>query len=396
MSETQRLLRSVGCRTRRRRRRAQARLPQARDGASPRPQPGRQGGGGAVQGGVGGVPGALRSREARALRPLRPRRSGRAASAAGFHDVGDIFSAFSDIFGDIFGGGGRAAAARAPARGADIEVRLSMTLRGGGHRRQPRSQGPAARRRARTCGGTGAAAGTAAGDLPALRRPRPGDALAGLPDDLHDLPGLPRRGAGRAQAVRRLRRHRARPPGGDAAGRIPAGVEDGSTLRLVGRGEAAPRGGRAGQPLRHPARRGRRAVRARRRRPAHRGRGQLSAARARRHGRGPDARRRRPRSRFPPGTQPGETLALRGRGMPRIDGRGKGDVVAHLKLVVPSSLSAEEEAAPARLRRGGRPARQPRARRLLQAQEEEVARARPRARDRCFADGGAARYHLEA
>ena len=30
--------------------------------------------------------------------------------------------------------------------------------------------------------------------------------------------------------------------------------------------------------------------------------------------------------------------------MPRLDGRGKGDVIAHLKLVVPSALSPEEEA----------------------------------------------------
>ena len=46
---------------------------------------------------------------------------------------------------------------------------------------------------------------------------------------------------------------------------------------------------------------------------------------------------------IPAGTQPGETLVLRGRGMPRLDGRGRGDIVAHLKLVVPSAMSAEEE-----------------------------------------------------
>ena len=46
---------------------------------------------------------------------------------------------------------------------------------------------------------------------------------------------------------------------------------------------------------------------------------------------------------IPAGTQPGETLALSGRGMPRLDGRGRGDLVAHLKLVVPRSLSPEEE-----------------------------------------------------
>ncbi len=48
---------------------------------------------------------------------------------------------------------------------------------------------------------------------------------------------------------------------------------------------------------------------------------------------------------IPPGTQPGETLALAGLGMPHINARGKGDVVAHLKLIVPSTLTAEEDAA---------------------------------------------------
>jgi len=124
---------------------------------------------------------------------------------------------------------------------------------------------------------------------------------------------------------------------------IPAGVEDGSTLRLMGRGEAGPQGGRAGNLyviLR---------VQADERFerdgadlhtevsvsfpqlalgdtigvPTPDGDGEIE---------------------IPPGTQPGETLALRGRGMPRLDGRGRGDVVAHVKLVVPSSLSAEEEA----------------------------------------------------
>ena len=46
---------------------------------------------------------------------------------------------------------------------------------------------------------------------------------------------------------------------------------------------------------------------------------------------------------IPAGTQPGETLALSGRGMPRLDGRGRGDLVAHLKLIVPGTLSPEEE-----------------------------------------------------
>jgi molecular chaperone DnaJ len=165
---------------------------------------------------------------------------------------------------------------------------------------------------------------------------------------------------------------------------IPAGIEDGSTLRLVGRGEAAPQGGHCRQPLRHLARQARRALRARRRQsctPRSR-----SAFRSWRwatpvevptlDGEGAIE--------VPPGTQPGETVALRGRGMPRIDGRGPGDIVAHLKLVVPSSLSDGRGGAPACLRGIGWAARQPRARRLLQAQEEEIAGAATR------------RYHAQA
>ena len=181
--------------------RAEARLSQAGDGAAPRPQPGRQGGGGAVQGGVGGVPGALRSREARALRPLRPRRPG-AGFGGGFHDVGDIFSAFSDIFGDIFGGGA-GGGRRGPARGADIEMRVSHDAARRRHRRHARRSRSCARAPCAHLRRQRRRAGTHARDLPALRRARPGDALAGLPDDLDHLPGLPRRGAGRAQAVRR-------------------------------------------------------------------------------------------------------------------------------------------------------------------------------------------------
>jgi molecular chaperone DnaJ len=123
---------------------------------------------------------------------------------------------------------------------------------------------------------------------------------------------------------------------------IPAGVEDGSTLRLVGRGEAAAQGGRAGNlyvilrvqaderferdgadlhaevSVSFPQLALGDTVEV----PTLDGEGSVD---------------------IPPGTQPGETLALRGRGMPRIDGRGRGDLVAHLKLVVPSSMSEEEE-----------------------------------------------------
>ena len=42
-----------------------------------------------------------------------------------------------------------------------------------------------------------------------------------------------------------------------------------------------------------------------------------------------------------PGTQPGETIVLRGKGLPRLQGRGAGDLIAHLRLVVPKAISTE-------------------------------------------------------
>ncbi len=45
---------------------------------------------------------------------------------------------------------------------------------------------------------------------------------------------------------------------------------------------------------------------------------------------------------IPAGAQPGDELRLKGRGMPRLDGRGRGDLVVHLKVVIPRRLTAEQ------------------------------------------------------
>jgi molecular chaperone DnaJ len=46
---------------------------------------------------------------------------------------------------------------------------------------------------------------------------------------------------------------------------------------------------------------------------------------------------------LPAGTQPGDTITLRGRGMPRLEERGMGDLVVHVKLQVPTTLTPAEE-----------------------------------------------------
>jgi molecular chaperone DnaJ len=258
---------------------------------------------------------------------------------AGFSDIGDIFSAFSDIFGDVFRGG--AGGGRAPGRGSDIETRLSITFieAAAGVTKEVKI-----RRRAPcgSCRGTGAQPGSS---------PETCQQCGGRGQVMHSQGFLMIsttcpicRGEGKI----------VRTPCTECQGTgidhqedtlqiaIPAGVDDGSTLRLMGRGEAAPRGGRPGNLyviLRVEA----------------------------------DPRFERDGAdlhtevvvsfpqlalgdkvsvpiidgeteiEVPPGTQPGDTINLRGRGMPRLEERGNGDVIVHLRLQVPAALTPEEE-----------------------------------------------------
>jgi molecular chaperone DnaJ len=52
----------------------------------------------------------------------------------------------------------------------------------------------------------------------------------------------------------------------------------------------------------------------------------------------------------PPGTQPGEVLRLRGKGLPVFGGRGRGDLNLRIEVRIPERLSAEERELYERLR----------------------------------------------
>jgi molecular chaperone DnaJ len=257
----------------------------------------------------------------------------------GFGDVGDIFSAFGDIFGDIFGraGGGR----RGPGRGADLETAVVITLFEAST--GVKKDVPVARRApCATCKGSGAAPGS---------KPEVCQQCGGRGQVMHSQGFLMIQTTcpvcrGDGQVIRK--------PCGTCDGSgferqeetlqvtIPAGVEDGSTLRLAGRGEAGPRGGPPGNlyvvlrveaderferdgadlhtevPVSFPQL----ALGARLTVPTLTGESEIDVK---------------------AGAQPGDTISLRGHGMPSLEGRGHGDIVAHLKLVVPRSLSADEE-----------------------------------------------------
>jgi molecular chaperone DnaJ len=46
---------------------------------------------------------------------------------------------------------------------------------------------------------------------------------------------------------------------------------------------------------------------------------------------------------LPRGTQPGRVFRLRGRGVPHVEGRGRGDLMVQVTIDVPTDLGREEE-----------------------------------------------------
>jgi molecular chaperone DnaJ len=130
--------------------------------------------------------------------------------------------------------------------------------------------------------------------------------------------------------------------------RIPPGIEDGAQLRVTGRGQAGMRGGRSGDlyvsiaitphpvfkragedlgcevkvPMTIAALGGSVDV------PTLEGQEQIEVK---------------------PGTQSGEVVRLKGRGMPRLDGRGRGELVGLLRVETPRNLTREQAELLARL-----------------------------------------------
>ncbi|MCB9613389.1 MAG: molecular chaperone DnaJ [Sandaracinus sp.] len=262
----------------------------------------------------------------------------------GFQDIGDIFSSFQDIFGDLFGGmggmgGRRAARPDAPARGADVRTALELTLEeaafGTERELELRHPTPCGDCRATgakdgkvdqcsTCNGSGQVATRRGAFILQTHCP----ACQGRGSRIDEAcPTCS--GSGEVASDRKVRVN------------IPAGIDDGQTLRLANQGQAGRRGGppghlyvqvrvephalfeRDGVDLVHPLK--------------------LSFPQAALGAKVdvPSLKTGEAATplKVPPGVQPGETLVLRGQGVPRLDGRGRGDLVCVVQVDVPKELS---------------------------------------------------------
>ena len=255
-----------------------------------------------------------------------------------FEDLGFDLGGLGNLF-DLFGQGG-ARGARRPARGADLtaEVQVGFEDAMAGTTVPLRVSGAAP---CRTCGGSGARAGSQARTCPECG----GSGQVAMDQGFFQVAQTCRRCGGRGQVIE----DPCPTCGGSGSAtetrtlrvKIPAGVEDGARIRLAGRGEAGPPGGRPGDlyvtvrvaPHRFFGRRGpnllltlpvtfpEAALGATVEVPTLNGAVKLKV---------------------PAGTASGRTFRLRGKGAPKRGG-GKGDLLVTVEVEVPSRLSRQEK-----------------------------------------------------
>ncbi|HEV8439804.1 MAG TPA: molecular chaperone DnaJ [Methylomirabilota bacterium] len=265
-------------------------------------------------------------------------RFGTVAGAGGFGDVG-FGTIFEDLFEGFFGGGERGRRSRA-RRGDDLRYDLEISLEEAAEGLETKLQIPRLET-CEICRGSGQEPGTRPEVCATCRgqgqvrlsqgfltvaRPCPTCRGQG---SINRHPCKACRGEGR-QARERLLKIT-----------IPAGVEDGNQLRLSGEGEGGLLGGPAGDlyvvihirphdifvrqgahlfcelPLSFPQAALGDTVQV----PVLNGTAELTV---------------------PPGSQPGQRLTLKGKGMPQLRGRGRGDAVYEVAIEVPTRVTARQ------------------------------------------------------
>jgi len=254
---------------------------------------------------------------------------------AEFGDLGDIFET---IFGGAFGGGGRQQA----RRGADLRYDMEITLEDAWHGKTNEISVEVSQQ-CEPCGGSGATPGTSAkrcnmcGGHGKVRAQQGFFMVERACPTCHgrgeviESPCRACRGEGRVDVAQRLEVQ------------IPPGVDNGTRIRLAGKGEAGPNGAPPGDlyiflHVKRHAMFERDGTTLMTRAPisfttaALGGVIELPGLDGSRHA-----------IEVPAGIQSGKQLKRRGAGMPVLQGRGAGDLVIEIQVETPTKLSARQK-----------------------------------------------------
>ena len=256
-------------------------------------------------------------------------------------DLGDLFGGLGGLFGR---GGTRSQRRRPPERGPDVEVQVNVSFEDslrGLETKIPVEVTTACRE----CGGTGAEPGTSPVICPvcngrgvvsesqglfALSQPCPRCRGNGT---VVEKPCHRCNGTGRERRTKRF------------TVKIPAGVKDGTRIKLKGKGEAGVNGGANGDlvvvthvtPSRLFERRGTDLLIDVPVTYTEAALGSTVEV--------PTPYGDRVSLKVKPGSQDGTLLRIRGHGAPKLNASGKGDLIARLRLSVPRKLSKQEKQA---------------------------------------------------
>jgi molecular chaperone DnaJ len=267
--------------------------------------------------------------------------AGGAGAGAGGFDFSGFADVFDDLFSDFMGGqGGRRRGAA--SRGADLRYNLQITL-------EEAFSGKKAQIRVPTtvvceaCSGSGSEGGAEPAPCPSCRatgRIRSQQGFFTVERTCPTCQGTGRiiknpcrvcTGAGVVHREKTL------------AVTIPAGVEDGTRIRLSGEGEAGARGGQAGDLYIFVAVAPHRLFR---REGAHVGCKvpiPLTTAALGGNVEVPTIEGKRVRVQVPAGTQNGKQIRLKGKGMTELHGHARGDMVVEINVETPVNLTKRQQ-----------------------------------------------------
>jgi len=268
---------------------------------------------------------------------------GGGGGAGGFNF--DFGGSFSDIFDDLFGGargGGRGANANGPQRGSDLRYNYEVSLEDafGGKKAEVNIRTAVS---CNTCSGSGAAPGsspTTCGTCQGMGKvraqqgfftvERPCPACHGAGQTISD-PCKDCHGEGRIDRDKTL------------SVNIPPGVEEGTRIRLSGEGEDGLRGGPAGDLYLF--------ISVRRHELFEREGNDIycdvpipmTTAALGGPLEVPTVEGNKARITIPEGTQSGRHFRLRGKGMPRLQRSGRGDMFVQILVETPTGLSKQQK-----------------------------------------------------
>lgn len=261
----------------------------------------------------------------------------------------DIFSNFGDIFGDVFGNaGGRGRGGqrkRTGQRGSDLRIELKMDLEeiySGKEKKIKLNRYQACS----PCGATGAEAGSAFRTCPSCNGSGEIRQVAGggffqqiMVQECPTCQGTGKliektckscEGKGRTMNEEQL------------SVKIPAGVQDGMSLSLRGKGHAGLRGGDAGDLIIQISEKPSNVFERDGDNLIHSMFITFPDAALGTKIEVPTIDGGKARFELKAGTLPGKVVRLRGKGMPNINGYGMGDLLVHINVWIPQELTAAE------------------------------------------------------